>query len=60
MAFYKVHFVNHGDHIFGVQEFERETDEAAIEHARRLDVPTIGAGFDLWHEERLVHRHRRD
>jgi hypothetical protein len=23
-----------------------------------MDVPFIGAGFDLWEGERLVHRHR--
>jgi hypothetical protein len=54
-----MHFIDQGGHVFDAIELQRDTDEAAIEEARRLDVPSIGAGFDLWHEGRLVHRHRR-
>jgi hypothetical protein len=49
MPLYRVHFVNHGDHVFDAIELEHDTDEAAIEEASRLDVPSIGAGFDVWH-----------
>jgi hypothetical protein len=60
MSRYRVHFVDHGDRVFDSIVVEHDTDEAAIEHAHRLDVPSIGAGFDVWHEDRLVHRHRRN
>jgi hypothetical protein len=60
MPQYRVHFVDHGERVFDTTVVEHDTDEAAIEHARRLDVPSIGAGFDVWQEDRLVHRHRRN
>ena len=59
MAVYRVHFVDHGDNIYHTDYVEHEHDEAAIEAARRIDVPAIGAGFDLWQGDRLVYRHRR-
>jgi len=59
MPLYRVHFVNHGDRVFSTVDLEHDTDEAAIEEAHRQDIPNIGAGFDVWHEDRLVHRHRR-
>jgi hypothetical protein len=59
LALYHVHFVDHADRVFDAIKIEHDTDEAAIEEAHRLDVPSIGAGFDVWHEWRLVHKHRR-
>ncbi len=58
MALYRVHFVDHGDNVYATHHLEHDTDEAALEAAHRLNVPTIGAGFELWEDERLVHRHR--
>jgi hypothetical protein len=58
MALYRVHFVDHGGNVHSTYEVEHEADEEAIATARRMDVPFIGAGFDLWEGERLVHRHR--
>jgi hypothetical protein len=59
VARYRVHFVDHTDRVFDAIEIEHDTDEAAIEEAHDRDVPSIGAGFDVWHEGRLVHKHRR-
>ena len=59
MARYQVHFVDHVGRVFDAIEIEHDTDEATIEEAHRLNVPSIGAGFDIWHENRLVYRHRR-
>jgi hypothetical protein len=59
VATYRVHFVDHADRVFDAMEIESDTDEAAIEEAHGRDVPSIGAGFNLWHEGRLVHKHRR-
>ena len=56
---YCLAFVDRDGRVFDALEFESSRDEAAIEEARRLDVPSIGAGFDLRHKDRLVYRHRR-
>jgi hypothetical protein len=59
MALYLLEFVDHGGNAFSTHEIEHDDDESAIEHAHRLHAPNIGAGFDLWHGDRLVHRDRR-
>jgi hypothetical protein len=59
VASYRVAFVDGDGQVFDVVQFERDADEVAIEEARRLDVPSIGAGFEVWRAERLIHRHRR-
>ena len=58
MALYSVRFVDHGGNVYSTHGIEHDADEDAIEAAHGLDVPFIGAGFDLWEGERLVHRHR--
>jgi len=60
VALYRVHFVDHGGNVFDAMQLERDTDEAAIQEAHRINVPNIGAGFDVWHEWRLVHKYRRN
>ena len=59
LARYHVHFVDHSDTVFDATVIEHDTDDEAIKHAHRLDVASIGAGFDIRDEGRLVHRHRR-
>ena len=59
MARYRIHFIDQDGKVFDAVQLERDSDSAAIEEAHRLDVPSVGAGFDLWLEERLVYRHRR-
>jgi hypothetical protein len=58
VARYDVHFVNHGDRVYDAVVLEFDSDEEAIREAHRINVPSIGAGFDVWHEHRLVYRHR--
>ena len=55
---YRIHFIDRRGKVFDAIELQRDTDETAIEEAHRLDVPSVGSGFDLWHGKRLVHRHR--
>ena len=45
MAFYCVHFVDHGDNVYLTQRIEHQDDVEAIEAARRMNVPYIGAGL---------------
>ena len=59
MASYRVHFVDHGGNVFDAMRLERDSDDAAIVDAHRFDVPSIGSGFEVWHDARLVHRHLR-
>jgi len=59
LADYKVHFVDCADTVINALAVEHDSDDAAIAHAKRIYVPSIGAGFDIWHEDRVVHRHRR-
>jgi hypothetical protein len=56
---YRVEFVDHGDNVRGVERIERASDAEAIEAAHKMNVPTFIAGFDVWEEDRLVHRHRK-
>ena len=58
MPIFRVDFVDHGDRIYDTLVLEHETDEAAVEEAHRRNVPSIGAGFEIWQEDRLVHRRR--
>lgn len=59
MASYHVRFVDHGNNRFAVHELDCAHDDEAVDKAHQLDVPFIGAGFDVWQNDRLVHRHRR-
>jgi hypothetical protein len=58
MPTYRVHFVDHDENIYSTEYIARDNDEAVIEAAQRKNVPSIGAGFDVWDDGRLVHRHR--
>ncbi len=58
MALYRLHFVDHGDNVYATHYLDHDTDEDAIEAARRMNARSIGAGFEVWDDERLVHRHR--
>ena len=56
---YIVHFVDHGENVYAT-EFVRHDDEVAlIDKLSVLYDHQIGAGFDIWDGDRLVHRHRR-
>jgi hypothetical protein len=57
MALYRVHFIDHGDNVYDTIHTEHDDDGAAVEHARRINVPSIGTGFEVWEGARLVHRH---
>ena len=59
MPLYHVHFLDHGENVYSTHHVEHDNDEAAIAAAHRLNVlPNLGLGFEVWHEDRLVHRHR--
>ena len=55
MALYRARFLTHGDQVFHVDYFDAEHDEAAIAHAARVFRYGIGKGYEIWHDDRLVH-----
>ena len=58
MALYRVHFLDFGGNVRATHHIEHD-DEAAIEAAHRMNVPPrINGGFEVWQDDRLVHRHR--
>ncbi len=58
MATFRVHYVDHGGNVYATERFEHDHEQALIEELRHRNAHGIGAGFDLWHEDRLVYRHR--
>ena len=55
MMLYEARFITHGDRVFGTERFEAQSDAHAIERSRGLFTSSIGKGFQLWQEDRLVH-----
>jgi len=59
VALYRVHFLDYGDNVRATHHVEHDNDAAAIEAAHRLNVlPHMNPCFEVWDDERLVHRHR--
>ena len=58
MALYRVHFVDRGDNIYLIRDVEHQDDAEAIEATCRMNAPSVGARFEVWRDQRLVHGHR--
>ena len=58
MALYRVHFIDHGENLYGTSHIEHDSDDAAIATAQYIHALNIGAGFEVWQDNRLMHRHR--
>ncbi len=59
MPTYRVHFVDHGDNVYATEYVQRDDEKQLIELLHRRNAHGIGAGFDVWEGDRLVHRHRK-
>jgi len=60
MAFYTVRLVDHGENVWHVENIECHSDDEAITEAKRSSAfGFLGAGFDLYLGDALIHRHRR-
>jgi hypothetical protein len=55
MGLYRAHFMSHAGDIVGIDHFQAEGDEAAIETGRKLLSSPWGKGREIWHTDRLVH-----
>ena len=60
MAEYRVHFVNHGGHIYAAHSLGCDRVEEAISKARLMNARSIGAGFEIWLDDQLVHVEKRE
>jgi hypothetical protein len=58
MARYRVDFVDHGENVYATHYVDHDKDEDAVKAAQQMHVQAIGAGFDVWDGERVVHQHR--
>ena len=54
MAPYQVLLVDRSNYTFAIEQIEGEDDAAAVSEARKIRVPSFGAGFEVWQGERFV------
>jgi hypothetical protein len=60
MAFYRVRCRDYRDKVYVTHYIEHDQDKAAIAAAYRMSEHTIEtSGFEVWDDERLIHRHER-
>jgi hypothetical protein len=58
MASYRVYYCDRGGRVFSADDVEAIDDAGSIERARRLVSGPVPI-FEVWHRDRLVHRHPR-
>ena len=58
MALYRVQLLDGIGVVWDADEVDCDTDEQAVAFADDFSVPAFGNGFDVWNQDRLVHRHR--
>jgi hypothetical protein len=60
MAFYRVRCRDYRDNVYVTHYIEHDQDQEAIAAAYRMSVHGIEtAGFEVWDDERLIHRHQK-
>jgi hypothetical protein len=58
MAVYRVRCRDYRDSVYVTHYIEHDQDEEAIEAAHRMSIRSIQtAGFEVWEDDRLIHRH---
>ena len=57
MPIYRIHFRNHGGHVFSTHHFDSDSDESARKVAFEMNVPGVGHGFELWRGDQFVCEH---
>jgi hypothetical protein len=56
MSLYRCRFLDRSFNVFQIQGVACENDAEAIAMARRMSANSRADGFELWHDERCVHR----
>ncbi len=59
MPMYRVYFVDHSGNVYASENVRHDDEKELIELLSRRNAHGIGAGFDGWEDDRLVHRHRK-
>jgi len=55
---YRVDFFDDAGNLYGTVQLNEADDAAAIQHAHRINIPSGGGWFEVWHGTRLVYTHR--
>ncbi len=55
MAAYRIHFIDHGNRVFGTDHFHADSDPAAVDHARTYYSTGIGKGHEIWRGDEHIH-----
>lgn len=52
---YRVTFVDHGGRAFSTSQLEAQTNDEAVSLARRIYSRGLGAAFQIWNGQSLIH-----
>ncbi len=52
---YRFFFIDHADHVFGIEELDCKDDKDAVDKGVVIFRCGIGKGFQIWERDRLVH-----
>ena len=58
MRLYRVDFFDEDGNLYGTVELNEADDDAAIQQAHRINIPSSGGWFQVLHGTRLVYTHR--
>jgi hypothetical protein len=56
MITYWCKFFDARGHVYGAEKMQAADDAAAIAKARIIHAHTIGSGYEIWDDRRLIHR----
>ena len=54
MPSYTIKFFDHGHNIYAAKYVDCANDDQAVTAAHRLNVASIGAGFEVWQDDRFI------
>ena len=57
MERYCILLVDRSGHVLGVDEIEAQTEQQAVERARKTYVCGDGNGFEIWQDSRRLYAH---
>ena len=57
MPIYRVDFLD-SNTLRSTVELQENDDAAAIQHAHRINIPSMGGRFEVWHGTRLIYQYR--
>ena len=58
MLTYRVDFFDNQKNLGSTVLLQEADDAAAIQHAHRINIPSMGGRFEVWQGTRLVYQYR--